>query len=254
MSRILKRPMFRKGGSVDEGIITVGRKNYGDAGPVKQDYERRLGILTEAAGKGSSPKQDLYDMLIQGGLNLVSGTGAGKGTLGSIAESFKKPTAQFLQKRPGEEAYQRQLKLAAATGALGAEDARKLAAIKKTGNQLQKDYSPQRVYFETYKQLTDPKAAKFGGGTIQQKYPEAFAEFAAYIGPSIQKNNQLKSSFIGTVPTDNKGAFKFTEMVSGGIYFKPDTKKLYQRDPEKNIIIEYDPYTGKKLRELNLNK
>ena len=99
MSRILKRPMFRKGGSVDEGIITVGRKNYEDAGRVKQDYERRLGILTEAAGKGSSPKQDLYDMLIQGGLNLVSGTGAGKGTLGSIAESFKKTNRTIFTKK-----------------------------------------------------------------------------------------------------------------------------------------------------------
>jgi hypothetical protein len=41
-------------------------------------------------------------------------------------------------------------------------------------------------------------------------------------------------------------------MVAGGIYFKPDTKKLYKRDPEKNILIEIDPYTGKKLRELPL--
>jgi hypothetical protein len=33
-------------------------------------------------------------MLISGGLNLVSGEGAGKGTLGAIAQSFKKPAEQ----------------------------------------------------------------------------------------------------------------------------------------------------------------
>ena len=44
----------------------------------------------------------------------------------------------------------------------------------------------------------------------------------------------------------------YLKKQTGGIYFKPDTKKLYQRDPEKNILIEYDPYSGKKLRELPL--
>lgn len=133
MSRILKRPMFRKGGSVDEGIVSLGRKKYADGpgpaldpnDPLIQDAQRREALLRQYAGPAGDSKQDLYDMLIQGGLNLVSGTGAGKGTLGAVAESFKKPTAQFLQKRPGEEAFQRQLKLSAATGALGAEGARK---------------------------------------------------------------------------------------------------------------------------------
>jgi hypothetical protein len=29
-------------------------------------------------------------------------------------------------------------------------------------------------------------------------------------------------------------------------------KNCIERDPEKNILIEIDPYTGKKLRELPL--
>jgi len=41
-------------------------------------------------------------------------------------------------------------------------------------------------------------------------------------------------------------------MIPGAKYFKPDTKRLYERDPEKNILIEYDPYTGKKLKEYSL--
>ena len=41
-------------------------------------------------------------------------------------------------------------------------------------------------------------------------------------------------------------------MIPGGIYFKPDTKRLYERDSEQNILIEYDPYSGKKLREIPL--
>jgi hypothetical protein len=267
MSKLLKRPMFRKGGAVEDGIMklaTGGRAKYAEAGPVidpndplLKDAQRREALLTKFSGAPSDTKQDLYDLLISGGLNLVGGVGAGDGTLASVARSFKEPTEKFLAKRPSEEAYKRQLKLAAAQGALSAEDAEKLAKIKikeKTESSLQKDYSPQRIFYETYKQLTDPKAAKFGGGTIQQRYPEAFSEFAAYIAPAIRKNEKLKSSFIGTVPVDKKGDFVFSEMVGGGIYFKPDTKKLYQRDPEKNILIEYDPYTGKKLKELSLKQ
>ena len=132
MSRILKRPMFRKGGSVDEGIVSLGRKKYANGpgpaldpnDPLIQDAQKIEDLFRQRAGAAGDSKQDLYDLLIQGGLNLVSGTGAGKGTLGAVAESFKKPTAQFLQKRPGEEAFQRQLKLSAATKALERQQSR----------------------------------------------------------------------------------------------------------------------------------
>jgi hypothetical protein len=72
-------------------------------------------------------------MLISGGLNLVSGEGAGKGTLGAIAQSFKKPAEQFLATRPGEEQFQRQLRVAAAQGAISQEEAERLARLKATG-------------------------------------------------------------------------------------------------------------------------
>ena len=122
------------------------------------------------------------------------------------------------------------------------------------GSGLQKDYSPERIYFETLQKYTDPKAAGYIT-TIQQEYPEAFAEFAAYIGPSIRQNDDLKGGFIGVLPNQKKGKsreYRFDEMIPGGIYFKPDTKRLYERDSEQNILIEYDPYSGKKLREIPL--
>jgi PPE-repeat protein len=257
MSKILKRPMFRKGGSADSstngGVMKIAnpRSNFEVGGAAKR-YEENLKLLQQAAGPAGDSKQDLYDMLISGGLNLVSGEGAGKGTLGAIAQSFKKPAEQFLAARPGEEQFQRQVRMAAAQGAITQEEAEKLARLKAQGeSSLQKDYTPERIYYETLKTYTDPKASSFTK-TIQQQYPESFAEFAAYIGPAIRKNENLKSKFIGVVPSDTKGEFEFSKMVAGGIYFKPDTKKLYERDPEKNILIEIDPYTGDKLRELPL--
>lgn len=258
MSKILKRPMFRIGGSVNDGIMSMAapRKNYQQGSEYRQKRDELLPLYQEAYGTGPDVKSDLGDLLISGGLNLLSGRGAGKGTLGALAESYKDPYAAFAKARAGEEAAQRQLKLAATTGAISAVDARRLAEAKAKGESaFQKEYSPERKYYETYQVLTDPGKKQAFGDSIQQEYPEAFAEFVAYVQPSIIKNPQLRENFIGTIPSKKEGKdrrFQFDQMVAGGIYFKPDTKKLYQRDPEKNILIEYDPYSGKKLRELPL--
>jgi hypothetical protein len=89
-----------------------------------QDFSRRF------AGAGPSVKSDLGDLLISGGLNLLSGRGAGKGTLGSIAESYKEPYAAFSKARAGEDAFKRQLKLSGATQAMSSDEA-KVSILKK---------------------------------------------------------------------------------------------------------------------------
>jgi len=131
MNRILKRPMFRKGGAVEDGIMklaTGGRAMYQNAGPVidpndpvLQRARQNKAILEEMTGGTRDTKQDVYDLLISGGLNLVGGVGAGDGTLASVARSFKEPTEKFLAKRPGEETFQRQLGLAAGQAAISAD-------------------------------------------------------------------------------------------------------------------------------------
>ena len=109
MSKILKRPMFRKGGQVMEGVMKLasgGRAKYQDAGRVTmQDLMKDDPYLQEvydiaSAGYGRDVQQErsdvLANLLIRGGLGLVSGEGAGKGTLGAIATAFRGPTEQAL--------------------------------------------------------------------------------------------------------------------------------------------------------------
>ena len=211
MSRILKRPMFRKGGSVDEGIVSLGRKKYADGpgpaldpnDPLIQDAQRREALLRQYAGPAGDSKQDLYDMLIQGGLNLVSGTGAGKGTLGAVAESFKKPTAQFLQKRPGEEAFQRQLKLSAATGALGAEGARKelesKEKIAKMAIESQQGNLAKQIAEEERKRGKDPSIANNIGKYVVDIKPKMDRDYGTQVGGIIEQdimNPQQRKKFI----------------------------------------------------------
>jgi hypothetical protein len=143
MSKILKRPMFRKGGyadiSANGGIMKIAnpRSNFEGGGgatpdPYDTEFLRQKALYEKALGPGRDTKQDLYDMLISGGLNLAGGVGAGDGTLASIARSFKQPAEQFLAKRPEEEQFQRQIRLAAAQGAISQGQAERLARIKAT--------------------------------------------------------------------------------------------------------------------------
>ena len=258
MSKILKRPMFRIGGSANDGIMSMAapRKNYQEGSEYRQKINELLPIYQEAMGPGRSERNRLMDLLLEGSLALGAGAGAGKKLPQALALSFREPAQRYIKSGQEEEAAQRQLRLAATTGAISAVDAKRLAEAKARGESgFQKEYSPERKYYETYQTLTDPGKKQAFGDSVQQDYPEGFSEFVAYIQPSIIKNPQLRENFIGTIPSKKEGKdrrFQFDQMVAGGIYFKPDTKKLYQRDPEKNILIEYDPYSGKKLRELPL--
>ena len=107
MSKILKRPLFRKGGQVEEGVMSLAapRKQYQDGtNPldklIEDDPYLKETYELAKAGFGRDVQQErrdvLSNLLIRGGLGLVSGEGAGKGTLGAIATAFRKPTEQAL--------------------------------------------------------------------------------------------------------------------------------------------------------------
>jgi len=113
MSIILKRPMFRKGGQAEEGIMELAtpRRNY-DEGKTRQEIfdeaiqnlkseeARNLGTsLAQLAGLGKTSGGDLLtNVLIQGGLRGLSTAGKG-GTLANLAAAFEAPVGQALKQR-----------------------------------------------------------------------------------------------------------------------------------------------------------
>ena len=122
MSRILKRPMFRKGGTPNQGIMTglVDRKGYAN-GTYK---ERALEALRTDAPRDTS----LYEMLIGGGLNLVGGGGAGEGLMANIARSYKNPSEEFFKAQRAARDYDRKLEQTA--GQIGLEQEFAMEQIK----------------------------------------------------------------------------------------------------------------------------
>ena len=134
MSRILKRPMFRKGGSANEGIMhrLVDRRGYANSNweDIVADSPN-IGKAYKAYSALEQPKDtSLYNMLIQGGLNLVSGAGAGGGTLSNIAKSYKEPSETFMEAQSARQAYPNKLKMAAIQSGLEQDWAMELARQK----------------------------------------------------------------------------------------------------------------------------
>ena len=106
MSRIFKRPMFRKGGEVMEGIMTgiKPRQNY-ENGSIDPSVQKSIDMARSVYDRrsyreiysGMAPTKDeiLTKLLITGGLRGMSQTGGG-GTLGNLAKAFQEPTDQAL--------------------------------------------------------------------------------------------------------------------------------------------------------------
>ena len=93
MSRILKRPMFRKGGEVMEGVMTgiKPRESFATKAMSNEMAEQvknvrnRMNLVDAVAGAGSSPLGDpLTQFLLTAGPDLVAGKAAGGSKLEEI--------------------------------------------------------------------------------------------------------------------------------------------------------------------------
>tara|TARA_Y100001937_G_scaffold6044_1_gene8039 strand:+ start:374 stop:1267 length:894 start_codon:yes stop_codon:yes gene_type:complete len=96
MSRILKRPMFRKGGEVMEGIMTgikprkmfsLGALSAADQ-EIVSDVERKMKLIN-AVGGGSPLSDPLTQFLLTAGPDLVAGKAAGGTKLQEILGGIK---------------------------------------------------------------------------------------------------------------------------------------------------------------------
>jgi len=64
----------------------------------------------------------------------------------------------------------------------------------------------------------------------------------------------IKGKNVQIFPHEIRGSkpeFKFEEMIPGTIYFIPDQQNsMFERDPQNNVIIKYNIFTGEKIEEI----
>ena len=115
MSRIFRRPMFRKGGGANMNGIMSGiedRQNYAEAGRVEELTKQNLDMLMQNApqDKGFDP---LTTFLLQYGPALASQTPTGSGLSGLISTGLAaadKPVKSLLEQQAERRKYLRDLK------------------------------------------------------------------------------------------------------------------------------------------------
>jgi hypothetical protein len=126
MAHILRRPMFRLGGSANEGITSgLGRQGYAHGG--SHTYEERVGesakeraaILRRTAGQ--TPDTSLSQFMIDFGLDIASRPPSGS-IFSTAAAAAKDPFQRYKASKAARAGYEQKIGLTAATSAMAHED------------------------------------------------------------------------------------------------------------------------------------
>ena len=256
MSRTLKRPMFRRGGSTNNGIMTgiVDReqKKVGDvAGRARELTPELASLLEEFTPQTRLPIGQL-------GLNLASGKFAGDGFLQNLVGSLQDPYRQFTK---ADDAREAAIRSGAVKLGIGQAMSEATARAKAAGQGMQKDYSPQRAYEDAVSKRVESagKLKSFEKPNIEQKYPRATAEYDIYVLRNLRSTTNKTGQMIaannaGFVPFDPKTqSFDYNAMRPGAFYYDPRIKAFVQRIPPSDdeeggfFIYDKNTYAKRKL-------
>ena len=219
MSNILKRPMFKKGGSVGQGIMNkVERKMYAD-GPsleelAKADTTAKQALdyskLYQAAYGPQNYDDIISNLLIRGGMNLISGTGEDQGLLRETVSAFREPTTAAMQAVAKKKAVLPQARVLGVQSAIQGKLARDLQKIKSD-----KGYESSTAAA----QIKDLQGYFKGVNTTK-----ASALKMNNLIPNIQRGrDSYGSKFYGVVDPNEAGA-----------------KELLAKLPDGTVVLHYD--------------
>ena len=252
MSRTLKRPMFRKGGEVMEGIMTgiKPRENY-ENGSIDPSVQKSIDMarsVYDPIYSGMAPTKDeiLTKLLITGGLRGMSQTGGG-GTLGNLAKAFQEPTEQALSESFAGKRAGQQSALKAAEFGLGLKSASELQRIKSAGAN------------KTYESGTIPAITKQIMSALgKNALTEDAQQLAVNIAPKIARIQQaeLKNPNIlyqGILQMDDKDPTQpdlnwVGTQPDGAVFMNPYDRLFYIKDGDNFYPADQRTY-GKPAKE-----
>ena len=251
MSRILKRPMFRKGGEVMEGIMTgiKPRQNY-SLGQRVEGYKDVLRAATQGVSTGPDA---LTRFLLELGPSLVGGESAGGTKLQEILGSTQKPMQNYFAALDKKAQQEKSIGLQA--GMLGIKGQQAIDIAKAKGSdKYQKEFKPE----DFRDRLLMKYAARKPGYQKELKdiYGYEMATFDAIDRDEIKEVPAFKGKNLKVMDNKivgSKATFTTDDLIAGTLYFRPDQSELlYERDPDKNAIVIYNKKTGDILEEISL--
>lgn len=233
MNGIFKRPMFRKGGQATDGIMqnAVPRKNYQEGTPLEEDYQKRLKFLEKAIG--AKKDTSLSDFLIRTGLSLGATEPTGS-ILQTVARATQKPFEQFAAQRGSEQDFRRQLKLAAATGALSKDQALDFARRKMA---QERELTKMKIEAKT---LGKTFEAQIPESRIKSTTEQMFKAYPREYGKQVEVRKRIPAIARAAVQSELAGGnitldVDYEQVVSGKGQYVPNIR------PGQ---IYYDPFKG----------
>ena len=232
MSITLKRPMFRKGGQAEDGIMELAtpRRNYDEGKTREEIFEEAISGLTpqaqkyaqsmsQLAGLGRASNQDLLtNVLIQGGLRGLSTAGKG-GTLANLASAFEAPVAGALKQRQAN-------KMLDIQGAMKGLELGSKVDIAERKNLLKKQFESG-----TIESITKDIQAVLGKDVVG----EEAKQLAVNLAPFVAKGRQTSGvRFAGILPVDRSTGepnlspkFGLARQPNGTVYVHPFQQLFY---------------------------
>ena len=251
MSKILKRPMFRKGGPAMTGIMSgiKPRQNYA----LGEDVQGYRDEFMEAYG--SVPQSGVFDpisqLLIGFGQQAITKPSSGN-VLQDLVEASKDPSKQFFKAKAKEAADKRNVKLAATKFGLteAGKDRRLDKRIEATlaGKESPEDKLKTNLtseFFATYDDLGKAKNRAEFEVNIKEKMAEKFGasqvsfglDKADIVKKAKEKKNVGKAFFnleegniTQVLPNGEVATFSLTEL---GTYDSPDTETMKTVKPKR---------------------
>jgi len=172
--RVLRRPMFRSGGSLGEGITSglVPRQGYDNGALVKKAQEDKE-LMQKLVGQ--RPDRSLSDFMIDFGLNVASAPGGGS-IFSTAAGAAQQPFQRFQQAKQQRGLFDQQLGLSAAQSAIAHRDKMKELALKERTTGLIDAQKKARILWNNRRTEQNPNGSfNTDTGEDWQSYEEVEA-------------------------------------------------------------------------------
>jgi hypothetical protein len=238
MSITLKRPMFRKGGEVMEGVMTgiKPREMFKDKGMSSEMAEQlknvqaRVDLIDAISGAGASPLANpLTQFLLQTGQNLIGGTAAGGTKLQEIVGATREPLSKAIAAQQKKDLSRRKI-AASLLSKSNINEARK--AYNEYGKAKYKTFEEFLPVYATMKLERKPRSAA----------DQAQADKDAYV-KSILRITDYKEDPVYNISEANK-MYEAEQKVRKSENTKIDVSNFHI---PKKVAKEFKP-TGQKTK------
>jgi len=242
MSRIFRRPMFRKGGPINDGIMTgiVDRENHavsdemGVGGQTFRDtVQNRLDLIQSVSG-GTGLDDPLTQFLLQYGPSLATQRPTGS-TVGTLIAAAKEPTAQLLK----DVQAQKKLKTGVALEVLDQLSDEDIAPFIEKAKAIAKETG--RDYPDVLNELYQTEIYRKGKSPQEQKQEDLEVDIASLMSVKDAYQNPLINKYAA-----EEVATKIRDVrqgkISGVAYEDIDIDQPYLL--KKAVITNKDEETG----------